>query len=350
MKKEKFNRVLTAITDPNLKLQELGLYLTMLSLPDNWNYSIRGMAAILPEGATKITNTLKALEKKKYIERNQTNQGKFGHIIYKFKLPKKVNSSFRPKVTSENFKLLMNVLKNEHITLEERALYALIMFLPDKWKFSIRGLTQLTANQKLKVTSTLKKLISNQLIEDIEIRKRGKYLGHVYDVVDDPNSHFKQLVLDGSLKNFGSYFSVQPKPENPHTEKVEQYQTESSLDDSVNKSQAEMAEKIIKNHIDYDLLLHKYPTYRVVIQEFKDALIEVVQNKKGFVETENGTQLKLRIAQKALLGIRKAEAENLCLKITKSILNSKKIHNISHYIKQVIVNYASGLFVPAFDA
>ena len=350
MKKEKFNRVLTAITDPNLKLQELGLYLTMLSLPDNWKFSVRGMAAILPEGTSKITSTLKALEKKQYIERKQLNKGRFGHTAYKFKLPKKVNSSFKPKVTSKKFKLVMNVLCNKSITMEERALFAKIIFLPDNWKFSIRGLTQLTADQKLKVTSTLKKLISNQLIEDIEIRKRGKYLGHVYDVVDDPNSHFKQLVLNGNFKNCGSYFSLEPKPENPHTEKEGQYQTESSKDNSVNNSQSKMAEKIVKNHIDYDLLIHKYPTYRIVINELKDALIGIVQNKKGFVETENGPQLNQRIAQKTLLGIRRTEAENLCQKIANAILKSKKIHNISNYTKQVIVNYVSELYIPAFDA
>ena len=37
-----------------LGVTDRGTLCTLLSLPDNWNFSIRGLAAILPDGVTKI--------------------------------------------------------------------------------------------------------------------------------------------------------------------------------------------------------------------------------------------------------------------------------------------------------
>ena len=36
--------------DPNLRLADKGLLTFLLSLPDGWNFSVNGLAAILPEG------------------------------------------------------------------------------------------------------------------------------------------------------------------------------------------------------------------------------------------------------------------------------------------------------------
>ncbi|MBR0529031.1 MAG: hypothetical protein IJJ76_04620 [Ruminococcus sp.] len=45
-----------------LGVTDRGTLCTLLSLPDNWNFSIRGLAAILPDGVTKIENSLNRLE------------------------------------------------------------------------------------------------------------------------------------------------------------------------------------------------------------------------------------------------------------------------------------------------
>ncbi|MDE5860990.1 MAG: hypothetical protein K2H28_02240 [Ruminococcus sp.] len=54
------------LRDGNLGSSERGLLVTMLSLPDGWSFSIRGLAQILPDGITKISNTLNKLESLNY--------------------------------------------------------------------------------------------------------------------------------------------------------------------------------------------------------------------------------------------------------------------------------------------
>ena len=71
------------LRDKNLSLKAKGLLSIMLSLPDEWHYNVRGLAAICKEGVTSISSTLKELEQWGYMRRHQPNKdGKFGEIEY----------------------------------------------------------------------------------------------------------------------------------------------------------------------------------------------------------------------------------------------------------------------------
>ena len=59
------------LKDRGLSLKSKGLLSMMLSLPDEWNYTTRGLAAICREGVDSIGATLRELEKAGYIVRNQ---------------------------------------------------------------------------------------------------------------------------------------------------------------------------------------------------------------------------------------------------------------------------------------
>mgnify|MGYP002508876910 CR=1 FL=1 len=66
------NRVrLYRIRETRTRWKAKGLLAIMLSLPDDWNYSTRGLAAICKEGVEAIGNTIKELEKAGYIVRRQ---------------------------------------------------------------------------------------------------------------------------------------------------------------------------------------------------------------------------------------------------------------------------------------
>ncbi len=62
-----------------LSLKAKGLLSMMLSLPDDWDYTTRGLASICREGVDAIGKTLKELESAGYIERRQL-RGKDGRI------------------------------------------------------------------------------------------------------------------------------------------------------------------------------------------------------------------------------------------------------------------------------
>lgn len=61
--------------DRNLSLTERGMLLTLLSLPDNWNLTIKGLCQILPDGKDRVSKTLNSLIEKGYITREQNRDG-----------------------------------------------------------------------------------------------------------------------------------------------------------------------------------------------------------------------------------------------------------------------------------
>ena len=68
------------LKNPLLTLKAKGLLSMMLSFPDEWNYSERGLAAICKEGVDAIHSAIKELEKAGYMERHQL-RGQGGRIV-----------------------------------------------------------------------------------------------------------------------------------------------------------------------------------------------------------------------------------------------------------------------------
>lgn len=59
------------LKDKRLTLKAKGLMSVMLSLPENWDYTLRGLAAISKEGVDAISEAVKELERSGYVIRNR---------------------------------------------------------------------------------------------------------------------------------------------------------------------------------------------------------------------------------------------------------------------------------------
>ena len=72
------------LRDKNLSLKAKGLLSQMLSLPENWDYTLAGLAYINAEGKDAIRAAVAELEKAGYVQRRQTTDkaGKFGANEY----------------------------------------------------------------------------------------------------------------------------------------------------------------------------------------------------------------------------------------------------------------------------
>jgi len=72
------------LRDQNLSLKAKGLLSLLLSLPDDWHYSIRGLAKISKESPDGISSGLKELEKAGYLTRRQIRgeHGRMGQTEY----------------------------------------------------------------------------------------------------------------------------------------------------------------------------------------------------------------------------------------------------------------------------
>ena len=72
------------LRDKNLSNKARGLLSTMLSLPDDWDYTTRGLAAICKDGVDGITAQLKELEQRGYLIRTRKRDahGRIVDVIY----------------------------------------------------------------------------------------------------------------------------------------------------------------------------------------------------------------------------------------------------------------------------
>ena len=72
------------LRDKALSLKAKGLLSLVLSLPDNWQYSVKWLAAISKEGRSGITAGLQELEAAGYLERRQLRgeRGRLGQVEY----------------------------------------------------------------------------------------------------------------------------------------------------------------------------------------------------------------------------------------------------------------------------
>ena len=78
----------THLRDKNLSLKAKGLLSIMLSLPPSWDYSVKGLVAILPEGDAAVEAALKELKKHGYliVKKLMPNETESGRIEYEYNI------------------------------------------------------------------------------------------------------------------------------------------------------------------------------------------------------------------------------------------------------------------------
>ena len=77
------------LQDKNLSYKAKGLLSYMLSLPNDWDYSVRGIVASSKEGIKSINSILKELEENNYLirARKQENNGRFYYEYNIYEVP-----------------------------------------------------------------------------------------------------------------------------------------------------------------------------------------------------------------------------------------------------------------------
>ena len=150
--KNGFNKISNIIlNDHNLSLKDKGLLCHIISRPNDWDFSKEGMAKILPDGITSISNTIKHLVEHKYITydgQHKDAKGKVKPIIQVLNNP-----------TDKNFTKIPNqILWDRRLGMKELGLICYITSLPPTWKFSLQGLIAKLPEGKDAIRDSLKKL------------------------------------------------------------------------------------------------------------------------------------------------------------------------------------------------
>ena len=63
------------LRDMNLSLKASGLLSLVLSLPEDWQYSVKGLTAIVKEGESAVKSALQELEQHGYLRRTEIRTG-----------------------------------------------------------------------------------------------------------------------------------------------------------------------------------------------------------------------------------------------------------------------------------
>jgi hypothetical protein len=105
-KKSSFTVIDNAIfKDRTLSMKAMGLLCLMLSLPDNWDYSIAGLVALVSDGESAVRSTLKELETSGYFRREQVrDNGRIAKIEYIVSETKNCENLVVENLKQENLK------------------------------------------------------------------------------------------------------------------------------------------------------------------------------------------------------------------------------------------------------
>ena len=99
------------LRDKNLSLKAKGLISVMQSLPDDWNFSVKGLASILKECTNTINAVLQELEEAGYLMREQIREdGKIVDTLY----------TLREFSYMKNSHLVKSAQYNKDIQIKER--------------------------------------------------------------------------------------------------------------------------------------------------------------------------------------------------------------------------------------
>lgn len=98
------------LKEKNMSLKAKGLLSMMLSLPDDWDYSLAGLIAICKENETAVRSALKELKDFGYlrVDKMMPNETKTGRIEY-------IYNVFEKPQKNETSKVEKQPLENQHI-------------------------------------------------------------------------------------------------------------------------------------------------------------------------------------------------------------------------------------------
>lgn len=178
--------------DHSLSLKAKGLLAQIYSLPDNWEYSIKGLATLFSDGETAVSNAIQELINHGYIVRTQkTNQyGRFDGYEYDiYETPQTQNNiTESEKPYSENpvtenplsdnpYQLNTNILNTNKENTKSISNIPLIspeekleLLFDDFWKVYPKKVNKKDAFKAFKSIKNIEQLLPD-ILSDVEMKK-----------------------------------------------------------------------------------------------------------------------------------------------------------------------------------
>lgn len=306
--------------DGSLAINERGLLVTLYSLPKTWDFSIRGMTKILPNGERAITTALRKLESKRYVKCTyyRDKNGRFKTDIELFYHVKNAKNSgiFTGIDNVEN--LDEDSAAIEEITVEE-----------------------------VEENATPEESHVNP-IDDCKIEKTHE------NPVKEPKTFKEQLVAMIAKRNDENRTNtVTPclkfsRKVRKNTEKfikkdkMNKYNNNNNITDFVTAEEIENWRKIVKENIEYDSLAIDCKSGCIKsdvkqLDEIVEIIVEAVSSKRKSLRV-CGENISQEVVKSRLLKLVFSDIKYVMTCLSE---NTTKIYNIKSYILTALYNAKS---------
>lgn len=268
--------------------------------------------------------------------------------------------------------LANSILSDPDISLKAKAVLAIMLSLPENWDFSIEGIAGKCKESKDCIAKAINELIDVGYVKRTKTRgKDGRITKWDYEVFEEPYKTSEQSDEESCVEIPDTALSYQEKPEDdypeqdfqeldspsediPDEETKDTYNTiinkkennntlfsntqsnpiQSKHKISFNMSEIELKELTVKDNIDYDILLEKFPNRKAMIDEIVGLMVEVLCSKRETMTIASDTH-PIEQVKERFKSIDDGHIEYILECLDK---NTTEIHNIKQYLLSVIYN------------
>lgn len=290
IKKEKdFVQIPNSIlTSPDISLKAKGILALMLSLPDNWKFSIEGIASKCKESKECIGSAIKELESAGYIKRTMMHgvDGKITGMEY--------------EIFEEPYTVTKGEEHNEEKPCEDKPCSA----------------NPYTEKPLMEELSEEKPLMDKPSTENpsMDLPMKGK--------PSEENPLENNTIINKKENNNILFNNIQSNP------------ISSKNKISFNMSEIELTKFTVEENIDYDILIERFPNRKAMIDEIVDLMVEVLCSNREFITIASDTH-PIEQVKERFESIDSGHIEYILECLDKTTTD---IRNIKQYLLSVIFN------------
>ncbi len=260
-----------------------------------------------------------------------------------------------------------SILSDPNISLKAKTVLAIMLSLPDNWDFSIEGISGKCKESKDCIAKAVNELIEAGYVIRTKTRgANGRITKWEYEVFEEPCKTIEQSNEEPCGEIPDTALSHQEIPEedypeqdfpeldSPSTETKDTYNTiinkkennnilfsniksnpiQSKHKISFSMSEIELKELEVKDNIEYDILLQKFPTKHAMINEIVNLMVEVLCSKRETITIASDTH-PIEQVKERFKSVDSGHIEYILECLDKTTTD---IRNIKQYLLSVIFN------------
>ena len=280
------------LSDPDISLKAKAVLTIMLSLPENWDFSIEGIAGKCKESKDCIAKAINELIDAGYVKRTKT-RGDDGRI-----------TKWDYEVFEEPYILNQQNDNNEKSCKEENN----TVFSPAE------SVSQDNFDAEEKEDET--PVLENPVLDNPSMEIPSE------DIPDEEGEDTYNTLINKKENNNILFNNIQSNPI-PSKNKI-----------SFNMSEIELTRFTVEENIDYDILLENFPNRKAMIDEIVNLMVEVLCSKRETITIASDTH-PIEQVKKRFKSIDSGHIEYILECLDK---NTTDIRNIKQYLLSVIFN------------